>query len=283
MKKVKGIVLESTKKKLILLTCEGEYRSLPARGKLYPPGAEVEIAPAMLPANLPVFAAAAAVLLVMAFTLLWHTAVTRPAAYLALDINPSILLLLDSDASVISTEALNNEGEILGKELELKGELAVTALELILQEAGSRGYLAGERDNMVLLALAAPSDYVLGDALLRQSASQQLLSLKVDSYLKISTTTPEAAQEAMQKEVSLNAVLLAEELAVKGLLPLQDKNDEDEQEKTAAAKAEINVQKLLEQVLPQHVFTEKEFVRGDVSGRPGPPVTPPGQDKKPMN
>ncbi len=299
MKKVKGIVLESTIKNVILLTAAGEYRRLPARGRLYPLGTEVEVRPALLPVNHSVFAAAAAVLLFMAITLLWQTAIDRPSAYLALDINPSILLSLDKDTTVIEVETINDEGEALSKGLALKGLPADTALELILQEAGLRGYLSGGRENMVFLTLAAPPGYGLDEMLLQQSVSHQLLFLEVDSYLKVSTTTPEAAREARQKEISLNAVLLAEELAHRGLLPLAEDKDGQERDDTEAVVA-VNVQKLLEQVLPQHVFTEKEFIAGgsaktkEVSpGRPpdftppgqskepGPPHIPPGQDKEP--
>ena len=280
MKKVKGIVLESNNNNLILLTHEGEYRKLPSRGKHYPVGADVEVNSVQLPPNFYVFAAAAAILLVVTFTLLWQVNLTRPSAYLALDINPSILLLLDKDGLVMSAEALNNEGKEIDKTLELKDLQAETALEYIIQQAGLHGYLSEGRENIVLLTLASPQGYPLDETVLQQAAAKQLLSLEVDSYLKISTTTPTVAREARQNNVSLNALLLAEELAAKGLFPLKEGLNGKGEGGTEAGRS-INVQKLLEQVLPQHVFTEKEFIPGDSSKKntekPGAPMPSPGQ------
>ncbi|MEW5920286.1 MAG: hypothetical protein AB1796_04885 [Bacillota bacterium] len=283
MKKVKGIVLESTDRDIILLTAEGEYRRLPARGRFYPAGAEAEIPLPLLPAKLPAFAAAAVILLVMALTLLWQFGPARPIAYLALDINPSLLLVLNKEAVVLDTEALNAEAALLDEKLKLKGLPAAAALELILKEARAQGYLATERENVVLLSLAAPPGYSISEEVLQQAAAQQLFILEVDAYLKTNTTTPEAAREARQKKVSLNALLLAEELAAMDLLPLADS------EKRLTATEEhgiVTVRNLLEQVLPKKVFTEKEFIPGDKSRReeknPGPPeFIPPGKDKDP--
>lgn len=272
MKKVKGIVLENTKRGIIVLTRKGEYRRLPANGRIYPLGAEVEIDISPQQARIPAFAVAAAVFLIIAFTLFWQFTVASPAAYLALDINPSLLLALDKEATVIEAEAMNAEGEILVGALELKGMHVVTALELILREARLRDYLAAGRENVVLLSLAAPPGYSISEDILQQSASRQLIDLEVDTYLKISSTTLQVARDAKQKNVSLNALLLAEELAARGLLPVEENAG------GPAVETGATVRDLLERVLPQKVFTEKEFIPGNRARAeraiPGPPERP---------
>lgn len=289
MKKIKGLVLESNQHHVILLTDSGEYRRLRTRGRRYAIGAEVEISPLPLPAKLPVLAAAALVMLVMALTLLWQAWPAQPTAYLALDINPSLLLLLNRDAVVLGTEPLNAEAETLVQRLKLKGLPAAAAIDMILEEAQTLGYLSAARENMVFLSLAAPQGYVMNAAALQQAATGQLISLEVDAYLKINDTTPQKARKARQQNASLNALLLAEEAGAGQLLPPSAPGEG----KGAAEEGAITVQKLMQRGLPAPVFTEKDFIPGNsaargqapAQGRPGfapPPqtgLTPPGRER----
>ncbi len=282
MGKIKGLVLKSTPEKTTLLTDGGEYRCLPSRGRIYPVGAEVEMPLFLLSPQLPFLAAAALLLLAVAFTLLWQAA-PRPRAYLALDINPSILLLLDEEGAVLNAEPLNAEAEALDSRLELKGLPATAAIAMILKEARTQGYLSAEGENMIFLSLAAPPGYALNEVLLKETAAAQLFNLEVDAYLKTGSATLEAAQQARQKKISLNALLLAEELGNPEILSLLEKGKRPTV--PAEEKKGLVVRDLVEKIPPRKIFQEKEFIPGNPAAKksnaplPPPGFSPPGQDR----
>ena len=71
-------------------------------------------------------------------------------------------------------------------------------------------YLSDERNNVIIVSLAAPENFILGEDDLRASISKQLLQLEVDTYLKITVTGLDKVEEAKQKAIPLNALLLGE-------------------------------------------------------------------------
>jgi hypothetical protein len=73
------------------------------------------------------------------------------AAYIAIDINPSVQFKIDGDGFVLQAEALNGDGRKLLGALRLKGMPADRAVEETIQRAKALGYIQ-DRQSVVLVA-----------------------------------------------------------------------------------------------------------------------------------
>jgi len=110
----RGIVMAANRRSLVVLTPEGEFVEVPGRpGEI---GEEISFAllrRAALYRRLLLTASAAAVLLLAAFALPRLSIFDEPkvAAYVAIDINPSVEIGVDKRRSVIELHALNPDGE----------------------------------------------------------------------------------------------------------------------------------------------------------------------------
>lgn len=109
-------------------------------------------------------AAAAVVLLGMAVLLpvffslgqMPHT--DKGFALVAIDINPSLDLLVDRNNSVIGVNTINRDADILLMDNNLKGMPVEDAIEMIFEFAHDRGYVYEDRENLVLVSLALNPD-----------------------------------------------------------------------------------------------------------------------------
>lgn len=158
-----GTVMEIEKKKALVFTMDGSVVYIKPRLGLFV-GQQVaftrkELAPVrnkMLTA-LP-FAAVAAVLVVALVAasflnggLLPVQGTQQCAAYIALDINPSVQFKIDEDGRVISAAALNEDGRTLLASLELAGKAVDDAVDATIARAKALGYIQDEK-SVVLVA-----------------------------------------------------------------------------------------------------------------------------------
>jgi hypothetical protein len=253
MKKTKGVVLSSNSKSVILLTPSGEYVKVPANNRIFQPGTEIETE---LPSfnNIKKLALAASLFCIIALTFIFNVFTTRTEAYLALDINPSILLSLGHNAEVIKAEALNREGEEILRDLKLKNLNVIEAVKLILENVHLNNYLFTE-NNEIFISLAAPSNYVISEEEIKSYVSEQVWQLEIDSYLKISRTEVQQAMEAQEKHVSLNSMVVHRELTTKGIFKEVAEDPKD----TPPA----SVKEITRAVGKEKVFKEDEFIPGN--------------------
>lgn len=87
---------------------------------------------------------------------------SKPLAYVTVDINPSLELLVSVRQEVLATEALNSEASHLLKGLKLKGKPIEQALNLILLAAADGGYLSGDNPLVVLASTPAGDSTAAG-------------------------------------------------------------------------------------------------------------------------
>ncbi|HHT45850.1 MAG TPA: hypothetical protein GX004_00970 [Firmicutes bacterium] len=274
MKKVRGLVLESTEERVFLLTPEGEYLELPGNGEVFNTGAEIELElPAEKKRNrfLPAFAAAA-LSLVFAFCLAFYSALYRPEAYLALDINPSIYFSLNGEGQVIKADPLNEEAHEILKGLQLQGQNIREALTLILDGAYAGNYLSAEKENVILISLAAPEGFIVSEDDLRTLVSERILSMEVNTYLKVATLEPQKAIEAREEDMPVNVLVLGEQMLEKGLIEEDEENSPGEERpadykpQKPFAKKEPGlppaVRELLSKVRLEEIFEPEEYIRG---------------------
>jgi hypothetical protein len=106
--------------------------------------------------------AAVLVLLTAASFLLPNVYAPTPLAYVTVDINPSLELLVSVRQEVIAAEALNSEASHLLEGLKLKGKPIEQALNLILLAAADGGYLSGDNPLVVLASTPAGDSSAAG-------------------------------------------------------------------------------------------------------------------------
>lgn len=253
---VKGLILEETGEDVILLTRDGEFLQLPAKGYSLSSDMEVEIkVPYKRRFPFVLSAACAAAVLFITFALyLIQPALAVPEAYLALDINPSIVFSLNKNAVVIAAKPGNEDGERILESLEIEGAAVLEAMEAVMEAAKNENYLAVGRDNVIIIALAAPEGFGIDEDTLRTSVSNQLLKLQVDSYLKITITSLEKYETAEDMAIQLNALLMAEEM--QDLLNSAGSH-------SLEGSPPLPVREFLQTVDPADIFSSDIFVTGE--------------------
>lgn len=150
--KGKGIVVKAKDSHCIILTKEGTYLKVPiSRVKNARVGAESEFSSYDWKSQLRPFLMVASILiLVLGFGMYKITATPAAAAYVSLDINPSIELEIDDHTKVIGTRAINGDAEQLLDEMQLKGKDLYVSIREIVDRAATKGYIKPNQTNYVL-------------------------------------------------------------------------------------------------------------------------------------
>lgn len=146
----RGIILEKTGSECIVLTPEGEFcRSrCPVDAR---PGDEIEVVRSRHPARY--FLLVACLLVMLVAWQMYRLVLPPVAAYVALDINPSLELGLDREAVVVRVAPLDAAGERLVADLRLRGTPVDQALSRLVDRALQYHYLAREGDNAILVTV----------------------------------------------------------------------------------------------------------------------------------
>ena len=133
-------------------------------------------------------------------------------AFVTVDINPSIELMVDDQNKVVSATALNDDGSVLIAGEALVGMQAEDAAELIVSIATETGYLVkgnvSVNENEVKISVSGNSEYA--EKLLEKTES------KIDSFMekhdiKGKIEKVEAAKVEALREIALSTSLYTEE------------------------------------------------------------------------
>ena len=95
-------------------------------------------------------------------------AYATPASYLSVDINPSVELGINAFGLVVSAEALNDDGEDILSEIDVKGIKVKKAVNIIVDAATDKGYLEDDGSSVVLIT-AVDDDKEKADKLTRDA------------------------------------------------------------------------------------------------------------------
>ncbi|MGO0122190.1 anti-sigma factor domain-containing protein [Desulfothermobacter acidiphilus] len=149
-RQAKGLVLAVKNKQALVLTPEGEFLQVPAEGREV--GEELIFSPTRRGWLYPALALVASLLVVLGGSL-YYWCCPAPAAYLSLDINPSLELGISREGKVVSSHPYDKEAEQLLATVKLKDLPLEQALDLLLARAESAGYLGGNGEGVVLIAV----------------------------------------------------------------------------------------------------------------------------------
>ncbi len=253
MKRVKGIILETGDKWATLLTGEGQFIKC-LNKNFYLPGMEIEVEYPPVRNKYFIASIAAASIIFVFATLLAFYNFYIPAAYVAVDINPSLLLSLNRCAEIIKVEGVNPDGELFIGNLDLRGKNIEEAMGIIIQKCYAEDYLTSNKDNLIYISLASPEGYPLHEDALKLSACREIVALGLDAYLKVKNVDRRKFLSAKEKNISVNTLLLIEEMEEKGFL--------EEESSSPDITSDLSIGTLLKNVRPDALFEKKEFIAG---------------------
>ncbi|MBS4031356.1 MAG: anti-sigma factor domain-containing protein [Clostridiales bacterium] len=144
--KTKGLVMEVQKNTVVVLTKDGRFCRLPRSGSVQ---VGEEYAYGSSSSFRPWFAVAAVLMLALASILLPLTNPAVPAAYVTIDINPSLELTVSTTGKVIAVDALNNDGQLFLQGLKIKKLPLDVALRKIFQAAEEQQYF--DSDSLIVI------------------------------------------------------------------------------------------------------------------------------------
>lgn len=150
-------------------------------------------------------------------------------AYFDVDINPSIELSVDKSMKVIEAKPLNDDANVLLKDLKLKKLPIKEAIEEIVKDSKKQGYIKDELQNAILVSASIDEKEVKSDVAVKalddtltdiKQMSIEVANGKISpEVLKVS---PENRNEAVEKNISMGRFVLYNELKDDVNLTIED-------------------------------------------------------------
>jgi len=211
-----GIILKLDNDKALVMTDNLDFASLKLKPgmkqgqkvifddyDLYKSNAFTRFSSFILPSS--IIAAAAAVFLVLFFSIRLAL-MPQEYAYIALDINPSLELVIDKNENVIEAKAFNSEAQTILDETNVQGLLVYDALNNILDNSKKKGYI-NSFNNVVLFSATLNTKHK--SDLTKDKSTEELLNsckeiakiMGIDS--RTISSTPESRTEAYDQGLSM--------------------------------------------------------------------------------
>jgi hypothetical protein len=206
----KGIVMELEGKRAVVMTRQGEFvetkRVLPG----WKVGDEVEVsfAPSFRwQETMKWTAAVAALFLVVMMGLPWFNGGTTHAvaAWVTVDINPSVELSVNAKGKVVAATALNADGEKLINELDLDGLKISEATSLLLAEADHQGFITEDGGDVVVTTMVTDNNKELQtniQAEVETAIQQEIPRLQHAVKATVVAADEQLREEAKQQNIS---------------------------------------------------------------------------------
>lgn len=139
------------------------------------------------------FAKAGSIAAVLAITAVSGYAYTNPTSYVSLDVNPSIEYSVNAFDRVVSVTAVNDDGEAITKDLDLKNEKITKAIQKTVDKLIEEGYITDD-DNAGIIIAISNSDEKKAEDLAEE------IEEETQDYMEENGETAEVEAEAVGKE-----------------------------------------------------------------------------------
>jgi len=273
---LKALVLEKTNGYYTVLTATGEFKRVrhQVRAEI---GEEILLQEQKL-ARFGTWRAWMSAAALFLFTLLgvfgvnWWQA-PNAVAYLSMDINPSVQLVLDREGRVLDIEANNQDAEELLKGLDLKGQAVREAVQVLVSQAISLNYL--QEGNWVLVGVSAEEDGMPEKSV--QLDNQEIIAW-VEEAAQAQGITPQVAlfeispteREAAAKEgLTLGEYGLWRTAQAAGVeVPAQNINEKEQRTKVLE---QVRVQEQIKLENDKRALENGEKIDGDQNKGPAKP------------
>ncbi|MGI6575475.1 MAG: anti-sigma factor domain-containing protein [bacterium] len=286
--KVRGIVIKIKAESLLLITPTGEFRQVPIPADLPRVGEEIEVNLGSMWRRKLITMVAAALLFLAVGSQLYpykqfiQPVYMQPVSYVALDINPSIGLYLDHKQQIVRGEGLNQAGNALLNEVQVKGLPLNQGLECLVKGAIHHNYIRSGGDNIIMTAVVSLREEGSAPDLETVVAAINI-GLDAEHQATVVAQSAQAAdlQAARKEKVSLNKHLVWAKGIKKGKeLPLSALQNSPLGQ--ILEDAGTNIQELLLEtdVAPGRSYGEKKGHQTVVTPAGVVITGPPGQIKK---
>lgn len=165
-------------------------------------------------------AAAAMLMVVLSIGLFSTLGVSPVAAYVNLDMKPSLQLSVDDQGKVKGITPLNDEGKKLVNEINADNPDLYGLTGEIVQKADQLGYLNAQKDNLVMVSVTRVKDSVsppIDENKLRTVIHDQLSANHYPGYVVVNETDMDHWQRAQKSGYSVNQLLISEQAKTKGV------------------------------------------------------------------
>ncbi len=163
-------------------------------------------------------AVAATIMLVFSIGLFGNFALSPVSAYVTLDsANSSLQIAVNNEAKVESVTALNAEGEKLLNRLSLKDKDLYLAVQEIVKQSCSSGYIDQEKENLVLASVTKVKDINISEDKIREVIYNEMYSGKYPGYVVVCNADQKQWKQANKSGRSVNRLIFAEKAKESGV------------------------------------------------------------------
>jgi hypothetical protein len=268
----RGIVMEITTQSIVVMTSEGQFKQIAKHGRSCQIGEEIAFVesysrPRMNRFIRQPFAIAAAsvffLVILAALSIFGEGTSPRVAAYVTMDINPSIEVGIDNNENVIEIRGINEDGVKLLGNLDFEGLTLEAFSEQLVQRIEQGHYLDSGEANILITSTVvaeAPKEY--------ESELAEKVKLKVIDAIKRTHTAPNdqivVTAISAPKEVREKAIEQGVSTGKKAIQLLTQKNQKstsDKELKGKSIKQMIKDNGGVENILPQDSKGTKEELK----------------------
>jgi len=147
----RGIVLKTSARHCIIITPNGTYEKIPLPAQGAKIGAEIAYSRFPFHSNIkPLLMVASFLIVFMSFALIRQAQLPQAAAYISLDINPSLEMAVDKDLNVIDVQCFNEDASNLIQPEELRGKNMYDAFVEVINKAIEQNYIKPGEDNLII-------------------------------------------------------------------------------------------------------------------------------------
>ncbi|MHB8157854.1 MAG: anti-sigma factor domain-containing protein [Desulfocucumaceae bacterium] len=206
--KQKAVVLDIKNKYCTVLTADGDFRKIKMRGNIRP-GQEILLPDSGVELNKYALAACLVLFLITA-GLMQSWMSPAVAAYVCLDINPSVEMSLDNKSIVRGIRALNDDGRELIAGLDIKGKGVQQAVESVIDAAVAKKYILPEGESVVMSAITPVGGGSSGGVgqLVEESIKASLQNNKISAEVAVGNVSQELRDEAEKAGLSAGRYVL---------------------------------------------------------------------------
>ena len=273
MEKRKGLVLKKQNRSCIVITPEGEFCKIPLPKNTVLVGEEVFFTNSVRFSSFKKYflVVASIILLLLAVPVYKElTPAAAAAAYVSLDINPSVEFAVDTGQKITEVHGLNSAGQELLKSVMPVHLDIYKGIEMVVAEAVKKHYLDGSKENIILSAITSSpaAKPVVIESNVYEAINKSLQSTSIQSEVLVGTVDKDTGLKAQKAGVSSGKYLLYVQAQKKGVsisIP------ELKQSNIVQLQKEKNIK--IRQLVPQHAIkhgkSENSNGQQDTEDKPG--------------
>ncbi|NLW44942.1 MAG: anti-sigma factor domain-containing protein [Syntrophomonadaceae bacterium] len=211
----RGLVTSIKDDYCIVLNPDGGYEKIPLPSPQVQVGEEVFYNRVRIPTRLKsVLLAASFLLFILTSVLVYQSNLNRVAAYITMDINPSLEISVDSKSLVLDVTCLNEEATRLVKPGEYKGKGLDYTIADIIEKSVEQEFLKPGEENLIVTTISMvdeKAEPVNGEAL-SQLVEQSAVARDCQVQVRVYNTSGEVRKKARNSGVSSGKYLIYEEV-----------------------------------------------------------------------